>query len=111
MRAVVQRVSSASVTVGDRSVGRIGHGLLVFLGVESDDEAGSLPIALTGRVWVKCDASQSSIQPGDLLTTSNVPGHAMAATDPARSAGAILGKAMTSLEAGTGMVLVLVSLQ
>lgn len=37
MRAVVQRVSSASVTVGDRSVGRIGHGLLVFLGVESDD--------------------------------------------------------------------------
>jgi hypothetical protein len=35
----------------------------------------------------------------------------MAAVDPARSSGAILGKAMTSLEAGTGMVLVLVSLQ
>src|SRR5262249_5507985 len=37
MRAVVQRVSSASVTVGDRTVGRIGHGLLVLLGVQSGD--------------------------------------------------------------------------
>jgi D-tyrosyl-tRNA(Tyr) deacylase len=37
MRAVVQRVSSASVAVGDRSVGRIAHGLLVLLGVESVD--------------------------------------------------------------------------
>jgi hypothetical protein len=35
----------------------------------------------------------------------------MAAIDATRAAGAILGKAMTSLEAGTGMVLVLVSLQ
>src|SRR3954451_15543124 len=37
MRAVVQRVSSASVTVGERTVGHIGHGLLVLLGVESGD--------------------------------------------------------------------------
>jgi D-tyrosyl-tRNA(Tyr) deacylase len=37
MRAVVQRVSSASVAVGDRTVGRINHGLLVLLGVENDD--------------------------------------------------------------------------
>jgi D-tyrosyl-tRNA(Tyr) deacylase len=37
MRAVVQRVSSASVAVGDRIAGRIAHGLLVLLGVENDD--------------------------------------------------------------------------
>lgn len=37
MRAVVQRVLSASVTVGDRVVGRIGRGLLIFLGVERGD--------------------------------------------------------------------------
>src|SRR5436190_5056231 len=37
MRAVVQRVSSASVAVGDRRVGQIAHGLLVLLGVESGD--------------------------------------------------------------------------
>src|SRR5690349_24885646 len=37
MRAVVQRVSSASVTVADRVVGEIAHGLLALIGVEKDD--------------------------------------------------------------------------
>ena len=37
MRALVQRVSSARVTVGDRVVGEIGRGLLAFVGVEKDD--------------------------------------------------------------------------
>jgi len=39
MRAVVQRVSEASVTIGGDTVGRIGRGLLVLLGVEVDDSA------------------------------------------------------------------------
>ena len=37
MRAVVQRVSEAGVTVGGETVARIGHGLLVLLGVEQGD--------------------------------------------------------------------------
>jgi D-aminoacyl-tRNA deacylase len=37
MRAVVQRVSSARVTVDDRVTGEIGAGLLVLLGVEQGD--------------------------------------------------------------------------
>ena len=37
MRAVVQRVSSATVTVDDRVTGEIGAGLLVLLGVEQGD--------------------------------------------------------------------------
>ena len=37
MRAVVQRVTSASVTVAERVVGEIGPGLLVLLGVEQGD--------------------------------------------------------------------------
>ena len=37
MRAVVQRVTSASVTVADEVVGEIGEGLLVLLGVTHDD--------------------------------------------------------------------------
>ena len=37
MIAVVQRVSSASVAVGERTVGRIDRGLLVLLGVEKGD--------------------------------------------------------------------------
>lgn len=37
MRAVVQRVRSASVTVGGEEVGAIGHGLTVLLGVARED--------------------------------------------------------------------------
>jgi D-tyrosyl-tRNA(Tyr) deacylase len=37
MKAVVQRVASASVTVGDRTVGAITKGLLVLVGVERED--------------------------------------------------------------------------
>ena len=38
MRAVLQRVSSASVTVDGRQVGAIGAGLLVLVGVEQGDD-------------------------------------------------------------------------
>ena len=38
MRAVVQRVSRAQVTVGNETVGAIGPGLLVLLGVEKQDD-------------------------------------------------------------------------
>ncbi len=69
-------------------------------------------IALSGRVWVKCDATGAAIEPGDLLTTSDHPGHAMKAVDRERSHGAVIGKAMTSLGRGErGLVLVLVNLQ
>ena len=37
MRAVVQRVKQAVVTVGDREVGRISHGILIYLGVGRND--------------------------------------------------------------------------
>lgn len=37
MRAVVQRVKSSSVTVNGNIIGKIGNGLLVFLGVAVDD--------------------------------------------------------------------------
>lgn len=39
MRAVVQRVSTARVMVGDRVTGEIGTGVLVFVGVEQQDGA------------------------------------------------------------------------
>ncbi len=70
-----------------------------------------LPVALSGRVFTLADASLGPIRPGDQLTTSATPGHAMKVTDYAKAQGAILGKAMTGLEHGQGVVLVLVSLQ
>jgi len=73
---------------------------------------GDHPVALTGRVWCWCDADANGpIQPGDMLTTSATPGHAMVATDRDRAFGSTIGKAMSSLESGQGLVLVLVNLQ
>lgn len=37
MRAVIQRVTDASVSVGDKLCGSVGKGLCVLLGVETDD--------------------------------------------------------------------------
>jgi D-tyrosyl-tRNA(Tyr) deacylase len=42
MRAVVQRVKSAAVYVDDRCTGKIGHGLLVFVGVGKGDNEKDL---------------------------------------------------------------------
>lgn len=51
------------------------------------------------------------IRPGAPLTTSSVAGHCMKATDLDRAPETVLGKAMSSLESGEGLVLVLVTLQ
>ena len=72
---------------------------------------GRHPVALSGRVYCSADASAGEIRPGDLLTTSSTPGHAMKVNDHTRAQGAIIGKAMTALREGKGLVLVLVSLQ
>ena len=90
------------------------HGLKpgMVMKAEGDPKAdGAHPVAMTGRVWCWVDASRGAVEPGDLLTTSGTPGHAMKAADIERRAGAVLGKALTSLENGRGLVLVLVGLQ
>jgi hypothetical protein len=72
---------------------------------------GGQNVALSGRVYVLADATNGAIEPGDLLTTSDTPGHAMKVNDYAKAQGAILGKAMSGLDEGKGLVLVLVTLQ
>lgn len=42
MRIIVQRVKSASVEVDENTVGQIGKGLLVFLGVGREDDESDL---------------------------------------------------------------------
>jgi hypothetical protein len=69
------------------------------------------PVALNGKVYCKVDAGFSAIEVGDLLTTSPVEGHAMKATDQSRAFGAVIGKALGSLDTGCGLIPVLVSLQ
>lgn len=50
MRAVVQRVTRASVTVGDEVVGAIGPGLCVLVGVTHDDDTGRAT-KLADKLW------------------------------------------------------------
>jgi hypothetical protein len=73
--------------------------------------AGDVVVAVAGRVYAKCEATSSPIKPGDLLTTSRIPGHCMKATDRERRDGAVIGKAMSALKTGKGLVLVVVNLQ
>lgn len=89
--------------------GGIRPGML--MGQERSAASGTYPVALTGRVYCKADAATGRIEPGDLLTSSDRPGYAMKVTDHAAAIGSVLGKAMSSLEDGEGLVLVLVSLQ
>lgn len=73
---------------------------------------GTLPVASIGRVWCWCDAdANGAIEAGDMLTTSDTPGHAMKVSDHNRANGAVIGKAMSTLKSGKGLVLVLVSLK
>jgi hypothetical protein len=72
---------------------------------------GSHPVALSGRVYCLADTGNGAIQPGDLITTSDRPGHGMKVSDFSKAQGTIIGKAMSALDEGPGLVLVLVSLQ
>lgn len=81
----------------------------IHLGDAANPELGERAVALTGQAWCYVDQSAGDIMPGDLLTTSAVPGHAMKVTDYAKAQGAVVGKAMTTVNE-QGMVLVLVNL-
>lgn len=78
---------------------------------ESQNNKDRLPIALMGKVYCKVDASHSSIEIGDLLTTSSTKGYAMKVEDPMKGFGAVIGKALGALKEGVGMIPVLVALQ
>jgi hypothetical protein len=68
------------------------------------------PVALAGKVYCKVDAQYAPIEIGDILTTSDTRGHAMKASDPARSFGAVVGKALGPLGEGRGIIPILVTL-
>ena len=71
----------------------------------------TIPMAVVGIVPCKVSAENGPILPGDLLVTSSTSGHAMKGTDPLRLVGAIVGKALQSLQSDRGVISVLVTLQ
>jgi hypothetical protein len=96
--AVVGVYSAAPAFVGGRTV-------------TGDAQAGGVPVAILGAVPCKVSAENGPIHPGDLLVTSATPGHAMRADRASALPGTILGKALEALDSGTGVILVLVTLQ
>jgi hypothetical protein len=98
-----RRVAGVVSGAGDVATGLVLHQEGVL--------EGDTIVAIAGRVYVRAEALSGPITPGDMLTTSGMPGTVMAATDHDRAQGAVIGKAMTGLASGTGLVLVLINLQ
>lgn len=73
--------------------------------------ANEIPMAMVGRVPTKVSAENGPIKVGDLLVTSSTMGYAMKGTDRSQMLGAVIGKALGSLDSGTGVIEVLVTLQ
>lgn len=76
-------------------------------------ESGQIGMMVTLGAFSHCkvDADIAPIQPGDLLTTSPTNGHAQKVLDKSEAIGAIVGKALGSLEKGKGKIPVMVFIQ
>ena len=81
----------------------------MFLGQKGTLANGDIPVAITGRVYVKMSNENGEIYPGDFVTTSSITGKAMKVENMDLAKGAILGKALTKEK--DGFVLVLIGLQ
>lgn len=82
----------------------------IVLGAEERSGSGVV-VALFGKAYCKVDAGLAPIEVGDLLTSSDTPGHAMKAADQNRAFGAVIGKALRPLDKGTGLIPILIALQ
>jgi hypothetical protein len=80
-------------------------------------DQNDIPVAIMGVVPTKVTAENGAIEPGDLLTTSSLPGHAMKAPPVASNGsnwyppGTIIGKALEPLRSGTGLIKVLINVR
>ncbi len=70
-----------------------------------------VPMAMVGIVPTRVSAENGAIHRGDLLVTSSTMGYAMKGTDRSRMLGAVIGKALGSLDSGTGVIEVAITLQ
>jgi hypothetical protein len=79
----------------------------------TDAKAGTteVPMAMVGIVPTKVSAENGPIRRGDLLVTSSTVGYAMRGIDRSKMLGAVIGKALGTLDAGTGVIEVAITLQ
>jgi hypothetical protein len=82
----------------------------IVLDRKDDLAALRAPISMLGKASCLADATFGGIEVGDLLTSSATVGYAMRAADASRAPGATIGKALTALPDGRGLVEMVVSL-
>lgn len=108
------RLRTSDASYDSRVAGVVSGGGNYRPGIVLDRKSGAQgrrPVALLGKVYCKVEAHSAPIEPGTLLTTSGLAGHAMAARDRDRGFGAVLGKALAPLTDGVDLLPVLVALQ
>ena len=83
MRAVIQRVSSASVAIGPEVAGKIGYGLVILLGIEDPDDQEDIAWLCTKIVHMRIFNDDRGVMNlpildtgGDLLVISQFTLHA-----------------------------------
>ncbi len=110
------RVVKASMAYQTGVIGIVDQDVVRDAGLTAKDEPvapGEYVNVVTLGMFrtIKVDASFGAIHTGDLLVASPHAGYAMKATDRAQAVGAIIGKALGSLDTGTGTLPVIVTLQ
>jgi hypothetical protein len=103
------RIGPCTREYDGRVAGVVSGAMGVRPGIVLDRHEGGVAVAMIGKIWALADATQGPIRVGDLLTTSATPGHAQRVSDGTRALGAVIGKALTNLPSGRGLVRVLVS--
>lgn len=96
----------------DRAVAGVvsgaGYRPALVLDRQADTSTHRVPVALMGKVHCRVDANLGRVDAGMTLTTSTTTGHARAVRSGEKATGAVLGKALSGLADGRGLVPMLV---
>jgi hypothetical protein len=76
----------------------------IVLDRRAGNDERRVPISVMGKAACRADAAYGAIEVGDLLTSSPTAGTAMRVADAPQAFGAVIGKALTPLPAGIGLV-------
>ncbi|MCP3995925.1 MAG: hypothetical protein GY722_12805 [bacterium] len=109
LRIAAARPDLATRLEQARNLGDVELEEQIWTELEAAFKNAYAPVALSGTVLCKVDASYGAVHTGDLLTTSSTPGFAARADDP--QPGTIVGKALEPLQTGIGTIRVLVMLR
>jgi hypothetical protein len=108
------KLTATTTAYDKRVVGVVSGAGNLRPGVVLDRRVGSTTrraVALIGKVNCRVDADIRPVEIGDLLTSSETRGYAMKAERTTEAFGAIIGKALSPLSSGCGLIPILVTLQ